>query len=198
MDGAAVILGIDDRRRFGREPCEILRGGDPLTDILLGQEGLQRNRRRDFAGADQLRGNLVNALVQRLGKMLRVQKIRDAVERIVVDDNGAEQRLLRLDIMRRDAVVGLALRLSDNEIPASAESFDIGHRTGAPESDSASCVLASRSGMRADKAKAPSRARYRYSRCPRYTSRDTGLRLGPPNAACISPAAQISPLSTIS
>src|SRR5947209_17879255 len=69
--------------------------------------------------------------------MLRLQKIRDAVERIVVDDNGAEQRLLRLDIMRRDAVVGLALRLSDNEIPASAKSFDIGHRTGAPESDSA-------------------------------------------------------------
>jgi hypothetical protein len=42
--------------------------------------------------------------VHGLEEMLRLQEIRDPIERIIVDQNGAQQRLLRLDIVRRDPV----------------------------------------------------------------------------------------------
>jgi hypothetical protein len=38
--------------------------------------------------------------VDRLEEMLRFQEVRNPVERLVVDENGAEQGLLRLDIVR--------------------------------------------------------------------------------------------------
>src|SRR5476651_621537 len=42
--------------------------------------------------------------MDRLEEMLRLQKIGDPVERLVVDDDGAEHRLLRLDVLRGVAV----------------------------------------------------------------------------------------------
>ncbi len=38
--------------------------------------------------------------MQRVEEMMRLQKAGDAVERFIVDEDGAEQSLLRLDIMR--------------------------------------------------------------------------------------------------
>src|ERR1019366_8982261 len=41
------------------------------------------------------------------GKMVRPEEFRDSVEGIIVDENGAKERLFRLDVMRREAVCGL-------------------------------------------------------------------------------------------
>ena len=43
-----------------------------------------------------------------LGEMVCAQKIRDAVEGVIIDENRPEQGLLRLDIMRGDPVRRLA------------------------------------------------------------------------------------------
>ncbi len=105
VDGAAVIRGVDDGGRFGREPGEILADRQP-ADVDIGrQKRLERHRRRDLAGANQVRAQLVDLLVNRLEEMRRLEKIGDAVKRLVVDQDGAEQRLLGLDIVRRDAVL---------------------------------------------------------------------------------------------
>ena len=110
VDGAAVIGGVDDRRRLGGETGEILRDAD-AAEIVFAQKGLQRDRRREFAGANELRRDIENAAVQFFGEILRLQEIRDAVESVVVDEDRAEQRLFRLDIMRRHPIGGIvALR----------------------------------------------------------------------------------------
>ena len=105
VDGAAVVRGVDDGGRLGGEAGEILADVEPADVDVGGQEGLQRDRRRDLAGADQVGGELVDLLVQRLVEMPRLEKIRDAVERLVVDQDRAEQRLLGLDVVRRDAIL---------------------------------------------------------------------------------------------
>ena len=104
-DGAAVVGGVDHGGRFGGEAGEILAGVEP-ADVDVGrQEGLERDRRRDLAGADQVRGELIELLMDRLEEMLRLEEIGDPVERLVVDEDGAEQRLLRLDVLRGVAVL---------------------------------------------------------------------------------------------
>ena len=51
-----------------------------------------------------LRADSENLLMDRLEEMLRLEEIADPVERLVVDQNGAQQRLLRLDIVRGGAI----------------------------------------------------------------------------------------------
>ena len=104
-NGAAVVRCVDDRRRLGREAGEILADVEAADVDVGGQEGLQRDRRRHLAGADEVGGNLVDLLVQRLMKLRRVEKIGNPVERLVVDQDGAKQRLLGLDVMGRAAIL---------------------------------------------------------------------------------------------
>ena len=104
VDRAAVVGGVDDGGRFGREAGEVLRHGH-AGDIDVGrQEGLQRHRRGELAGADQAARDVVDLLMDRLEEMFRLKEIGDAVERLVIDEDRAQQRLLRLDIVRRDAI----------------------------------------------------------------------------------------------
>ena len=46
--------------------------------------------------------DLVDLAMDRLVEMLGAEEVRDAIEGLVVDQNRAEQRLLRLDVMRRE------------------------------------------------------------------------------------------------
>ncbi len=103
-DGVAVVGGVDDGGGLGGKAGEIL-AGVHAADVHVGrQEGLQRDRGRDLAGADQVAGELIELLVDRLEEMHRLEEIRDAVERLVVDQDGAKQRLLGLDVLRGEAV----------------------------------------------------------------------------------------------
>jgi hypothetical protein len=73
-------------------------------DVEIGrQEGFQRDRRRQLAGADKAAGKLENALMDRFEEVLRLKEIRDTVERLVVDQYSAEQCLFGLDVVRRRA-----------------------------------------------------------------------------------------------
>ena len=46
--------------------------------------------------------DLVDLAVDRLVEMLGREEVGDAIERLVVDEDGAEQRLLGLDVVRRE------------------------------------------------------------------------------------------------
>ena len=104
VDCAAIIHRVDDGRRLGGEPGEVL-GKRQSGDVgLSGQEGLQRHRRCQLAGANETARDVVDLLMNRLEEMLRLEKIADAIERLVVDQNRAQEGLLGLDIVRCGAV----------------------------------------------------------------------------------------------
>ncbi len=101
VDGASIILRIDDGGRFGGEAGEVLADRHARPEVGFGRdEGLQRDRGRDLAHPDQAAGGLENGLVDRLEEVLRLQKVRHPIERIVVDQDGAQHALLGLDIVR--------------------------------------------------------------------------------------------------
>ena len=103
IDGAAVIIGVDDRRRLGGEARQILRHGD-AADIVIAEKSLEGDRRGELAGPDQRAGDLENAAMDFLDEMFAAQEIGNAVEGVIVDQDRAEQRLLGLDIVRRRAI----------------------------------------------------------------------------------------------
>src|SRR4029077_6195527 len=104
VDGTAVVDGVDDGRRFSGEPGEVLTQRQSGDIDLGGQEGLERYRRGQFAGANEAARDVVDLPMDRLEEMLRLKEVADAVKRLVVDQDGAEEGLLRLDIVRRGAI----------------------------------------------------------------------------------------------
>ena len=70
----------------------------------VAEKGLQGDRRRDLAGLDEAGRDLVDAPVQLLEEMLRLEEVGDAVKGVVVDEDGPEKRLLGVDVVRRDPV----------------------------------------------------------------------------------------------
>src|SRR6185503_12459967 len=93
----------DDGGRLGRDAGEVL-ARVQARDVEVGwQEGLQRDGARDFAGANEACGKLVDLRVDRFEEMLRLEEIGDAVERLVIDEDRTQQRLLRLDVVRSSA-----------------------------------------------------------------------------------------------
>ena len=58
-------------------------------------------------------GLLVDLPVQRVEEVPRLEEIRDAVERLVVDQDRAEQRLLDLDVVRALTVQRLVVGRDD-------------------------------------------------------------------------------------
>ena len=82
---------------------------------MVAEERLERDRRRQFARPDQRSGDLEDAAMNLLDEMLAPEEVGNAVERVIVDEDRAEQRLLGLEIVRRRAIgallrLGLALR----------------------------------------------------------------------------------------
>ena len=77
------------------------------AEILVAEKGLQGDRGRDLAGLDEARGDLVDAPVQVLEEMAGLEEVRDPVIGVVVDEDGAEQRLLGVDVVRRDPILRL-------------------------------------------------------------------------------------------
>ncbi len=103
VDRAPVIFGIDDRRRFGGEPRQVLIERKARDVKIRREERLQCHWRRQLVGAHQAGSKLKNTLMDRLEEMLRLKKVGDPIKRLVVDEDGAEQRLLSLYVMRRRA-----------------------------------------------------------------------------------------------
>jgi hypothetical protein len=100
VDRTPKVGGVDDGGRFGGEAGEILRDRQPGNVDVGGQKGLQRDRRGKLAGADEAARNVIDLLMHRLEEMRRFEEVGNPIERFVVDQNGAQQGLLRLDIVR--------------------------------------------------------------------------------------------------
>ena len=75
VDGAAVILGIDDGRGIGGEAPQILRHGELADRLVVLEEGLERDRGRPLAAQDELRGVLVDAPMQGSKKCAAFRKL---------------------------------------------------------------------------------------------------------------------------
>ena len=110
VDRAAVILRVDDRGGFGRDAGEVL-ANRHAADVGVGrQERLQRDGRGHLAHSDQAAGGLENGLMERFEEVFRLQEVGNPVERVVVDQDRAQQALLRLDIVR-GAPIGRSSRV---------------------------------------------------------------------------------------
>ena len=71
---------------------------------MLGVEKrFERDRRRELSGPDQVARELIDLLVDRLEEMRGLEEIRNPVKRLVVDQDRAQQRLFRLDVVRSGA-----------------------------------------------------------------------------------------------
>ena len=99
-----VIEGVYDCRRFSRQPGQVLRERQSRDVEVSRQKRFQRNRRGNLAGANQGARNIIDLPVNGLEEMLRLEKIGDAIECLVVDENRTQQRLFRLNVVRSRAV----------------------------------------------------------------------------------------------
>ena len=126
VNRAAIVGGVDDGGGLGGEARQILRHCD-AAEIVVAQKCFQRHDRGDFPRADKLRDDFENPAVQFFGEMFCAEKIRNAVKGVVIDEDGAEQRLLRLHIMRRRAVGGVFSACCGKNRAAARHIFDSGH-----------------------------------------------------------------------
>ena len=100
VDGAAIVVGVDNGGGFGGEAGEVLADRHAANIGFGWDERLQRDRCRNLTHTDQATGSLIDGLMDRLEEMLRLQEIRHPIERVIVDENRAQHALLRLDIVR--------------------------------------------------------------------------------------------------
>ena len=98
VDGAGVVGGVGGRRRAVHEVGEIADAAELLERSVPAEAVRQQDRVGGLAAADMLLHHLEQALVERLEEMARQQPIRQPLVGGVVIEQGAQQRLLRLDI----------------------------------------------------------------------------------------------------
>ena len=104
-----------------------------------------------FPARMRLAGDVEDAPVHVLGEMLRPQEIRDAVEGVIIDEDGAEQGLFRLDIMRGEAECSAR---GGRRGPALSAKFSIGwhgRSRAKPESEDAGRFLSHAAAARGNK-----------------------------------------------
>ena len=93
--------GIDHVHRRRRQPGEVGGAAGRLHVLVLLDVGLERDGAHDLAALDQPRQRIEQLAVQGIGEVLRPQELGDALVGGVVDQDRAQQRLLRLEIVRR-------------------------------------------------------------------------------------------------
>ena len=69
------------------------------------EERFDGDGRRNFSCVNERRQRFINACVQRIVKMPRLQKAGNAVQALVVDQDRAQERLFGLQVVRRLAEV---------------------------------------------------------------------------------------------
>ena len=94
--------GDGGRRRGGG----VLGAADVLGLGVLIEKALERHRFGDLAPFDQLGAGIEDAPMNGIGEMLGLEKLRDPVVGEIVDEDGAEQGLLGVEIMWRCPVIG--------------------------------------------------------------------------------------------
>ena len=106
-----------------------MRQADPV-EVRVPQKRFQGDGGRHFAGTDEGGHHLINAAMDGLVKMVGLQKVRNAVKGIIIDNDRAKKRLFGLKILRlqtRRDLVGTGR--------AGRKIFDEGHGFGIFDSD---------------------------------------------------------------
>ena len=109
VDRPSVVFGVDDRHGFARQTRQIL-GYGHLADLVVSRKkGLDGYRIGGLAHPYNATGHFEDLAVQGFVQMAGFQEVGDPVVGLVVDENGAKQRLLRLDIAGRFPVKASSL-----------------------------------------------------------------------------------------
>ena len=104
VDRAAVLAGVDDADHGGEQLRQVGGAADLLQHAGMLEFRLQRHRVGELAGFHAADDRLVDAAVDRIGEMLGGEELRDPLVRAVVGEQRTKQRLLRLQVGRRQAL----------------------------------------------------------------------------------------------
>ncbi len=104
VNGAPIFAGVDNSDHRGKKLRQIGGTADLRQHAGMLELGFQRDRIGKLAGLDTTHNGSVNTSVDRIGEMLRGQEIGDAFVRLVVGQHRSEQRLLGLEVGRRQAL----------------------------------------------------------------------------------------------
>ena len=107
VDLSGKVAGADDRRARAGQLGEIGRPADFLHPLVGLEQRLQGHRIGDAVAVGQPQDRFVDAAVQRLEEMVRLELELDVLDQPVVDHQRAEQRGFGLDVLRE----GLELRV---------------------------------------------------------------------------------------
>ena len=100
VDGFAVIGDVDNGDRCRGELGQIRAAANVGERCVLVKKVFKRNRVCYQPLVVEIADGLKNTLMQRFIKMLGLEAIADVLQRLIVDQKRAKQRLLRLDIAR--------------------------------------------------------------------------------------------------
>ena len=98
---ARIILDVGNGGRGTRETDEIGLAADFGEPGVLLHQRLQGERRDGVALRPHAFDRVVQTLMQRIVEMVGLEHRRDALKRIIVDEDRAEKRLLDVDIIRK-------------------------------------------------------------------------------------------------
>ena len=105
VDGTAVVLGVDHGHHRAGQPHQVLGAAGFLQCRIVLEQGLEHQHVGQLAAFDQLAAGLVDASQKRVGEMLRAHELRDLLEGPVVGEDGAQERLFGLVVVRRHTVL---------------------------------------------------------------------------------------------
>ena len=101
VDQPSIIVGIDDGRGGAGQAGEIAIAAQVDQVGIVAEITLQRDRVGDLVLGGERQAGLVDAAVQRFGEMLGAEEFGYPLDRPVVEQDRAQERLLRLEIVRR-------------------------------------------------------------------------------------------------
>ena len=101
----AIVFGIDHGRSAGGELGEICCAADLLVGFIRIEKVLQGRWIGNLSAFDKRAAGFENTTMQRIGEVVRLQELRDPLICPVVDQDGAEKALLRLEVAGRSPVV---------------------------------------------------------------------------------------------
>jgi hypothetical protein len=106
IDHLCIVACRIGRDRRSGQPHQIGRAAEFFQPLVVFQEGLQGDRRRQRVLLDPGGGNLEDALVDGVEEMLGLYQRGQAVKDIVVGEDRAKELLLGLDVVRQDFGLG--------------------------------------------------------------------------------------------
>ena len=104
VDLSGKVAGADHRSTRSRQLGKVGRTADFLHPFVGFEQRLEGDGVGDAIAVGELEDGLVNAAVQRLEEMKRLQFELDVLDQAVVDHQRAEQGRFRLDVLRKGGI----------------------------------------------------------------------------------------------